>query len=532
MLNPGQMLDIKYEVIKVLGQGGMGTVYLCKNSRLGNFWAVKEVNSKWKNQIDFLAEPNMLKNLYHIGIVRIIDIFYEDDNLYIVEDYIEGKTLKEHVNAKGPLSSELVEDISRQLCSILDYLHSFNPPIVYRDLKPSNIMIKPNNKVVLIDFGIARIYKENQEGDTTILGSKGYIAPEQLVNIQSNTQTDIYSLGVTMFFMLTGKSISLPTELMSEESYPAHAAKSLVKVIQKASAIEPESRYSNVNLMLSDLNAIIADGEETVFMNSHEPANEATQKRAFVAAKMPIIAGGEETVFMNSQKPVAEATQKRPFMAKKRIELIIIAILACVIALILYSFLSSNATPKTAEKTVPMIQPTKKVVEKDTIVNGILDIKNPVILNSGSSNGKGKGKGKDKNKDVQLFVLNPAASISNSKLSISLTDIEIMEDEVIATLSIKNPADVALKLDLSKTYLVNGKNGSAKGYYPNSTSLLSIPQSSNEQEFKLYFNDFHFEGSPYTLKTVLSSAVDKDINLYVDINNPAPPAPPEPGKKK
>lgn len=490
MLNPGQILDVKYEVIKVLGQGGMGTVYLCKNSRLGNFWAVKEVNSKWKNQIDFLAEPNMLKNLNHIGIVRIIDIFYEDDNLYIVEDYIEGKTLKEHVNAKGPLSSELVEDISRQLCSILDYLHSFNPPIVYRDLKPSNIMIKPNNKVVLIDFGIARTYKESQEGDTTILGSKGYIAPEQLVNIQSNTQTDIYSLGATMFFMLTGKSISIPTELMDEENYPEYAAKSLVKVIQKASAIEPESRYANVKLMLSDLNAIITDGDETVFVNSRESVAGATQKRAFVAAIMP----------------------------RKRTKLIIIAVLACVITLIFYTFLMSNAAPKTAEKTGPNVEPTKEVMEKDTIVNGILDLRNPVILNSGSSNGKGKGK--DKNKAVQSFVLNPAASISNSKLSISLTDIEVNEDEVIATLSIQNTADAALKLDLSKTYLVNGENRSVKSYNPNSTSLLSIPQSSGKEELKLYFNDFHFKGSPYTLKTVLSSAVNKNINLYVDINNP------------
>jgi len=491
MLNPGQILDVKYEVIRVLGQGGMGTVYLCKNIRLGNLWAVKEVNSKWKNQIDFLAEPNMLKNLSHIGIVRIIDIFYEDDNLYIVEDYIEGKTLKEHANAKGPLSSELVEDISLQLCSILDYLHGFNPPIVYRDLKPSNIIIKPNNKVVLIDFGIARIYKESQEGDTVIIGSKGYIAPEQLVNIQSNTQTDIYSLGATMFFMLTGKSISLPTEIMDEKNYPEHAAKSLVKVIQKASAIEPESRYSDVKLMMSDLNAIIADGEKTVFRNSHESAAVATKKTVFVADKKP----------------------------RKKTKLII-AVFVCLIALILATFLMRNATPKTAEKTGPQVEPTREVVEKDTIVNGILDIRNPIILSSGSNNVKGKGKDdKDDDKDVQLlFILNPAAAISNSKLSVSFTDIEVIDDEVvIATLSIKNTADAALKLDLSKTYLINGENHSVKCYNPNSTSLLSIPKSSSKQELKLYFKKFDFEGSSYTLKTVLSSAVNKNINLYVDI---------------
>ena len=533
MLNPGQILDEKYEVIKVLGQGGMGTVYLVKNSRLGNFWAVKEVSSKWKNQIDFLAEPNMLKNLSHIGIVRIIDIFYEDDNLYIVEDYIEGNTLKEQVKAKGPLSSELVQDISLQLCSILDYLHSFNPPIVYRDLKPSNIMIKPNNKVVLIDFGIARIYKESQEGDTMILGSRGYIAPEQLLNIQSNTQTDIYSLGATMFFILTGKSISLPTEIMEEKNYPVQAAKRLVEVIQKASALEPKSRYSHVKLMVSDLNAISADGENTVFRNSQVADIEATQKRAFGAAVIPVIADGEETVFRNSQEGVAEATRLRaivgPETQKKRTKLIIIAVLVCIIALILFSCTRNDptptptptATPKTAETTVPKVQPTE-VVEKDTIVKGILNSKNPVIPSSGS---KGKDKGdKDEEDKVQLFVLNPAAAISNSKLSISLTNIEVMKDEVIATLSISNTADAALKLDLSKTYLVNGENDSAKGYNPNSTGLLSIPQSSSKQEVKLYFKDFDFEfdESPYTLKTVLSSSGNesKNINLIVDINNP------------
>jgi len=526
MLIPGQILDIKYEVIKVLGQGGMGTIYLCKNSRLGNFWAVKEVNSKWKNQIDFLAEPNMLKNLSHIGIVRIIDIFYEEDNLYIVEDYIEGKTLKEQVKANGPLSSELVQEISLQLCSILDYLHSFNPPIVYRDLKPSNIMIKPNNKVVLIDFGIARIYKESQEGDTMILGSKGYIAPEQLLNIQSNTQTDIYSLGATMFFMLTGKSISLPTEIMEEKNYPVQVAKSLVKVIQKASALEPKSRYSDVKLMVSDLNAISADGENTVFRNSHVADVEATQKRALGAAIIPVIADRDETVFRNSHEGVADATRLRaivgPKTQKKRSKLIIIAVLACIIALILFSCFRSTATPKTAETTVPKVQPTE-VVEKDTIVKGILNSKNPVISSSGSRNVKGKGKGgKDEEEKVQLFVLNPAAAISNSKLSISLTDIEVMKDDVIATLSISNTADAALKLDLSKTYLVNGENDSAKGYNPNSRGLLSIPQSSSKQEVKLYFNAFEFDESPYTLKTVLSSGANesKNINLFVDINNP------------
>lgn len=500
MLSTGQVLDSKYEIIKVLGRGGMGIVYLCKNSRLGNLWAVKEVNSQWKNKVDFLAEPNILKNLSHIGIIRIIDIFYENDNLYIVEDYIEGKTLKEHVDANGPMSSELVEDISLQLCSILDYLHSSNPSIVYRDLKPSNIMIKPSNKVVLIDFGIARIYKENQEGDTMILGSKGYMAPEQLVNIQSNAQTDIYSLGATMFFMLTGKSISLPTEIMFQENYPEHASKSLVKVIQKASSIEPERRYSDVKLMMSELNAIRTDVEynKTMLMNFNESSD-----------------GASKTAIVENKKN------------GKRIKLIIAA-LACIIAFAIFLVLlignkasdkkSSElpVVPKTVEKTEPKVEPKNEFEEQDTIINGILDANNPVILNSGGNNGKGKGKGKNKDKNVQFF-LTSAASISNSKLSISLTSVVITDHEVIVILSIQNIEDADLKLDLSKTYLVNGKNKLTKIDNSNSNSMLSISKSSMKQELKLYFKDFDFEGSHFTLRTVLSSVVNKDINLDVDI---------------
>jgi len=475
----------------------MGTVYLCKNTRLGNLWAVKEVNIKSKNEIDFLAEPNILKKLSHLGIVRIIDIFYEDDNLYILEDYIEGKTLKEHLELNGPLPSEMVTDIALQLCSILDYLHSFNPPIIYRDLKPSNIMIKKDNKVVLIDFGIARSFKEGQKGDTMILGSMGYIAPEQLVNVQSNAQTDIYSLGVTMFFMLTGKSISLPTELILDENYPKQTPKNLIKIIQKASAIETESRYCDVKVMMHELNDVLSDREHTkaMFMNSTETATAAIK-----------------TVLLENKKP------------SKKTKLIIIAVIVCIIVLAI--FLTSimgnkgidkkaneSVTPTTAEQTTP-----KEVVEKETVVKGIIDMNNYQVISSGSDNEKGnnKEKNKGKNSNVQ-YTLNPSASISNSKLSISLTKIQVIDDEVIAILSILNTTDPSLKLDIDKTYFVNDENDSEKSNNKYSTSMISIPQSSSKQEFKLYFEKFDLDGKFYTLKTILSSDVNKDINLYFDV---------------
>ncbi len=494
MLNQGKLLDGKYEIIKVLGQGGMGTVYLCKNSRLGNLWAVKEVNNQHANQIDLLAEPNILKNLSHIGIIRIIDIFHEDDNLYIVEDYVEGMTLKEYVDLNGPMSSELVEDISLQLCSILDYLHSFNPPIVYRDLKPSNIMVKPFNKVVLIDFGTARTYKENQEGDTMILGSMGYIAPEQLVNAQSNAQTDLYSLGATMFFMLTGKSRSLPAEVMFDANYPENASKNLIRIIQKASAVDPASRYSDVKRMMSELGSKISveEYDKTMMMNSHEAFDEPSK-----------------TVLLENKK------------SDKKSRLMPLPLLASLIvfAIFLASIIGNTASdakaaseptvsPKAAEKVEP-----KEAVEQDTVVTGIMDINNPIRLRGGDE----KDKGKDKRDSNAQFVLDPPASISNTQLSVLLTSIESVDHNIIVVLNIQNNADADLKMDLSKTFLLNGDNESANVENSDSNSLIPIPQSSSNQELRLKFKEFDLEGSPYTFRTVLSSAVNKEIDLNIDI---------------
>lgn len=503
MLNPGHILDGKYEILKVLGTGGMGTVYLCKNNRLGNLWAIKEVDSKWKDKIDFLAEPNLLKNLNHSGIIKIIDIFHENNNLYIVEDYIEGRTLKEHVDAYGPLSSELTAGIALELCSILDYLHSFNPPIIYRDLKPSNIMIRPDNKIVLIDFGIARTYKEGQERDTVILGSKGYIAPEQLGNVQSNAQTDIYSLAATMFFTLTGKSISLPTELMFEESYPSSTHKTLVGIIQKAGSIDPKERYSEVKQIIPYLMSVVADEKyaKTILLNTKGAATQISR-----------------TAYVEYKKP------------KRKTKLIIIAVLAVIItASVFLSYLLSNkpstkTVPKAAEKveTKPEPsqepQPAKEIPEKDAIVRGILDSRKPVIISDRYSGEKGKSKDNKQAKNLHVqYELNPAASITNSKLYVSLIQLEVINKDVIGILSIQNPASGNLKLDLEKTYLIDGKNNTVKCYNPNSTNLLSIPQGTGKQELKLYFKDFDFQGSTYTLKTTLSSTENKEINLYIDI---------------
>lgn len=257
MLEQGSFLDRKYEVIKIIGQGGMGSVYLCKNINLDTLWAIKEVQKEVKNSVNFLAEPNILKKLKHPGIPRIIDIFYENDNLYMVEDYIEGENLKEYVKRKGSLNAEEICKIALEIGKIVKYLHSFDPPIIHRDLKPSNIMITPEGEVVLIDFGISRVYKPGQESDTVYIGSKGYAAPEQFYGTgQSSVQTDIYALGAVIYFMITGKAPSTALEPLYDENYVENVNTDIREIIKKAMKIEVEERYKSIEEMSKEIHRV------------------------------------------------------------------------------------------------------------------------------------------------------------------------------------------------------------------------------------------------------------------------------------
>lgn len=274
MLNSGYILDKKYEVIKTLGQGGMSTVYLCKNIRLGNLWAIKEVSKELKGQMDFLAEPNILKNLSHPGIPRVVDIFYEQDNLYMVEDYIEGETLESYINRNRPIDNQEICRIVISISDIIAYLHSFDPPIIYRDLKPSNIMITSSGKIVLIDFGISRVYKRDGNKDTIYMGSKGYAAPEQYGSEQTCKKTDIYGLGAVMYFIIKGKAPSTLFEALKDESYDEKVDDRLKAVIQKAMQIDKDTRYISIKELQSDIsNFLSGNDDKTVLINNRDIGN-------------------------------------------------------------------------------------------------------------------------------------------------------------------------------------------------------------------------------------------------------------------
>ena len=215
-LPPQSLLQQHYVIVGQAGKGGMGAVYQAIDTYGPNRRrvAIKEMSQGQLSGEElreateqFRREFTMLSKLSHPNLPRIYDAFTERGRSYLVMDYIDGKTLfqllKESDNRPLPVLQVL--NYASQLCDVLAYLHQQQPAIIFRDLKPTNVMVTPNGHVFLIDFGIARFFKEGQEQDTVFLGSPGYAAPEQHGTAQTNPRSDLYSLGATLHCCLTGR---------------------------------------------------------------------------------------------------------------------------------------------------------------------------------------------------------------------------------------------------------------------------------------------------------------------------------------
>lgn len=214
-LAPESMLQHRYIIAGQVGRGGMSAVYAALDTRLGNrYVAIKEMSQGNLDDVElmraterFQREAALLGSLHHPNLPRIYDAFSEQGRSYLVMDFIEGKTLLQLLkDSQGqPLSSLQAVDYALQLCNVLIYLHSQQPPIIFRDLKPTNVIVTEDGHVFLIDFGIARFFKEGQGQDTEYLGSPGYAPPEQHGSSQTNPRSDLYGLGATLHFCLTGR---------------------------------------------------------------------------------------------------------------------------------------------------------------------------------------------------------------------------------------------------------------------------------------------------------------------------------------
>ena len=258
MIRIGEIIDGRYEILKEIGRGGMSIVYLAMDNRLNKSIVVKEIrrrdNSNNKLLMDSLKqESDSLKNLDHAALPKIYDIIDRGD-IYVVMDYIEGESLNRKLKREGKIQAKEVINYGIQLAKVLSYLHNRPTPIIYRDMKPDNVMLTPDGRIKLIDFGISKEYKVDTESDTTNLGTRAFAAPEQIAGLKTNARTDIYSLGVTLYNLVTGKSLNDPPFMLKPiREWDSSLPEGLEYIIKKCTETDPADRYENCDDLLYDL---------------------------------------------------------------------------------------------------------------------------------------------------------------------------------------------------------------------------------------------------------------------------------------
>lgn len=252
MLEIGSLVDGKYKILTKVGQGGMSVVYLAINEKANKQWAVKEVRKDGIKDFEvvkqgLVAETDILKKLNHPNLPSIIDVIDTDDSFIIIMDYIQGNSLNKALEEYGAQPQENVIAWAKQLCDVFGYLHSRTPAIIYRDMKPANVMLKPDGNVTLIDFGTAREFKEKNLADTTCLGTVGYAAPEQFGGMgQTDARTDIYCLGATLYHLVTGMNpCEPPYEIKPIREINPALSSGLERIILKCTQRDPNDRYQS-----------------------------------------------------------------------------------------------------------------------------------------------------------------------------------------------------------------------------------------------------------------------------------------------
>jgi eukaryotic-like serine/threonine-protein kinase len=262
----GTVLSNRYVILKRIGGGGMGSVYYAEDRNLASrSVAVKEMLDMFSDEYarkkgieDFKRESELLARLEHPSIPTIYDYFFDParERYYLVMKLINGKNLAEKLEDSGIINEQIVTQWAVQACDVLDYIHSLNPPIIYRDLKPANLMIdSQTNRLMLVDFGIARFVTTEQQKCVTAIGTMGY-APPELFSGNVDPRSDIYSLGATIFHLLTGKNPQDEPLLIfdfSQNPRPRQINPNITPtmegLIERMIARKPESRFQSARML-------------------------------------------------------------------------------------------------------------------------------------------------------------------------------------------------------------------------------------------------------------------------------------------
>ncbi len=255
-----------YQILKTLGRGGMGITYLACDRRIPfngktppKLLVLKEMNTDLiqipKARELFEREARILKSINHPNIPKYYDFFWEDNQKYLAMELIHGQNLEQLIYQKGPITEKQALNWILQLCEIIKYLHSLNPPLIHRDIKPANLMLRHvDQKIILLDFGAV---KEIGTPLGTRIGAEGYSSPEQHLG-QAYPQSDLYAIGPTLIFLLTGENPLKYLQPQGKEynfllTNVPNISENLAKIINKICQVQLKNRYQNIDILIHDL---------------------------------------------------------------------------------------------------------------------------------------------------------------------------------------------------------------------------------------------------------------------------------------
>ena len=400
MLKPGSYLQNRYEILSLIGTGGMSEVYQAKCHRLNRLVAIKVLKEEYSSDKNFISrfkmEAQSAASLSHPNIVSIYDVENEGNLHYIVMELIEGITLKSYIQNKGRLGVKEIIGIAIQVAQGIGAAHDQH--IVHRDIKPQNMIISRDGKVKVADFGIARLITEQTKGSNAI-GSVHYISPEQARGENSDARSDIYSLGITMFEMCTGEvpftgdsSVAIALAHVEQQVIPPSRLNpeipaSLDRIVRKCTMKKPEERYQDAYELIADLRHALIDPDDIQYKKEPENIESApTQKRE--KGEIDIIVQREKDErdrrreIIHEKKPEPSKTGKGSENVDHQLDWLLSAIgviAACIIVIVIAVMalrltgvfnLFSDSRPQTTEAAAPSTEestaPRAVLVESDT----------------------------------------------------------------------------------------------------------------------------------------------------------------------
>ncbi|MCB2292743.1 Stk1 family PASTA domain-containing Ser/Thr kinase [Clostridium algoriphilum] len=394
----GTLLLNRYELLEKIGEGGMGTVYKAKCHLLNRFVAVKILKAELNNDEEYASrfkrEATSIAKLSHPNIVNVHDVGIENKINFIVMEYIDGKTLKQVIKENDRLSSEKTIDIVLQIAKALECAHKNN--IIHRDIKPDNIMIKEDNTVKVMDFGIAKVTdSRTMTNSNKVMGTVRYFSPEQARGKFVDCRTDIYSLGIVMYEMVTGRvpfnaesSISIA---MMHISQAVTAPKEIIKdipeninqVVLKAMQKEPINRFQTAKEMADILRAIKENSN--YMLNVNNGPDDATK---IVGATIVSDVKDDYTIVMSGaavseetiiKKEEATLTGKKKISKNKKAMIIIASVILVMIAGVLGKVLSKGTPTSTQTPIVKTTTPVVNTSDPKAEVKPQVSEKSPVV---------------------------------------------------------------------------------------------------------------------------------------------------------